>query len=113
MPSSAELQAILDGLLARPPGSLDLDDLADALTPTTATYADVEEMISALESAGVLVDRVNPADLAAELAQALAAARALTTKLGRRPSVDEIAARAGLTAIVVRRALRFASVLAR
>jgi hypothetical protein len=113
MPLAPALQAVLDDLAARGPGSLDLDDLADALAPHGASYADVEEMIEALEARGVLVERVEPGRLSDDLAQVLAAARALSGELGRRPTVDEIAPRAGLDGLAVRRALRFAAVLAR
>ncbi len=111
MPLRPELQTILDALLAAHPDGLTLDDLSDVTWNKPLSYADIDELIGALEEAGVDLDKSEPQPPPEELMKVLAAARALTRETGKRPTVDEIATRAGLTAPTVLRALRLGRAL--
>jgi DNA-binding IclR family transcriptional regulator len=102
-----ELQTILDALLAGHPNGLTLNELSEELSTKSVTYADIDEIIGALEDAGIDLDAPEPVASPDELMKVLAAARALTEETGKRPSAEEIAARTGLTASAVRRALNF------
>jgi hypothetical protein len=107
MPLRPELQAVFDALLAaHPEGGITLDDLSDATWDRSFSYADIDELIAALEEAGHDLEGGEPPPRPQELVQALAAARTLTAETGKRPSVDEIATRSGLTPATVLRALR-------
>jgi Sigma-70 region 3 len=106
MPLRPELQAVFDALLKAHPDGPTLDDLSDETWNKSLSYADIDELIAALEEAGFDLEAAEPPPRPEELAQVLAAARALTGETGKRPSVDEIAARAGLPASSVLRALR-------
>jgi hypothetical protein len=101
-----ELQAIYDALVATYPQGLTLDELGDELYRKPVSYADIDELIGALEEAGFdLEGQATPAR-PEDLAEVLAAARALTAETGKRPTTAEIAARTGLDARTVRRALQ-------
>jgi hypothetical protein len=100
------LQVIFDEIMAAHPEGLTLDELSDELAPRRVSYGDIELIIAALEDAGVDLSGPGPAARPEELARALTAARALAAETGKRPSVQEIADRAGLTLAEVRRALR-------
>jgi hypothetical protein len=104
MPLRPELQAIFDEIMAAYPEGLGLDELSEALLRKPVTYADIDEIIGALEEAGV--DLEGPAATSEELRQVLAAAREIARETGRRASAEEIAERAGLSPAAVRRALR-------
>jgi hypothetical protein len=106
VPLRPELQAIFDALMEAHPEGLTLDEVSDETWNKGLSYADIDELIGALEEAGVDLDRSAPPPLPEELREVLMAARALTQETGKRPSVDEIAARTGLAPQVVRRALR-------
>jgi hypothetical protein len=101
-----ELQAIFDEIMQAYPQGLTLDELGEALYRKPVTHADIDELIGALEDAGVDLDRPAPPASPDELRQVLLAVRALTAETGKRPSPDEIAARTGLTPRAVRRALQ-------
>ena len=107
VPLRPELQSIFDALVAAHPDGLTLDELSDELSGKPVTYADIDELIGALEEAGVDLDGPAPPSGPEQLARVLAAARALGEETGRRATVDEIATRAGLTVSAVRRALLF------
>jgi len=100
------LQALVDALAAAHPGGLTLDELGEELLHQPVTYADIDEIIGALEDLGFDLEGPAPAARPEELARVLTAARALGAEIGRRPTAAEIAERAGLTAVAVRRALR-------
>ena len=106
MPLRPELQSIFDQLITDHPDGLTLDDVSDATWNQPLSYADIDELIAALEEAGIDLDAPEAPPRPEELAPVLAAARALTAETGKRPSVAEIAARAGLPPSVVMRALR-------
>lgn len=104
-----DLRELLDSVVARfsERAALSLDELAEALEDPRVSYADVEAVIDALERAGVDVGEASDADLPGDLRQVMKAARALDGELGRRPTIDEIAARAALGRGVVHRALLY------
>ena len=103
----AALQKIFDAILTAHPDGLSLNILSEELSSKPVTYADIEEIIGALEVAGIDLEGPEPTARPEELFRVLTAVRALTAETGQRPSPEEIAERAGLTAAAVRRALRF------
>jgi hypothetical protein len=103
---SPHLQPIFDALMASHPAGLTLDELGEELVRKPVTFADIEELIGALEAAGVDLEGPGSPARAEDLKAVLTVARELTAETGKRPSAAEIALRAGLSPIVVRRALR-------
>jgi hypothetical protein len=103
---SPHLQPIFDALMASYPDGLSLDELSEELLHKPVTFADIEELIGALEAEGV--DLESPGSIAPpeELKLVLTTARELAQETGKRPSPVEISQRAGLSPIAVRRALR-------
>ena len=101
------LQEILDAILAAHQDGLTLNALSEELVNKPVTHADIEELIGALEEAGIDLEGPEPPVRPEELFRVLTAARALVAEKGARPSPEEIAERTGLTPAVVRRALRF------
>jgi len=101
------VQAIFDAVMAAYPDGLTLNMLSDELVGRPVDYGDIEELIGALEAAGVDLEGPEPPPRPEELRQVLAAARALSSETGKRPTADDIASRTGMTAVVVRRVLRF------
>jgi hypothetical protein len=99
------LQPIFDALKAAHPRGLTLDELGEELIRKPVTYADIEELIGALEADGIDLEGPGTPARPAELARVLDSARAFAAEHGRRPTIAELADRAGLTPIVVRRAL--------
>ena len=99
------LQPIFDALEAAHPKGLTLDELAEELVRKPVTYADIEELVGALEAAGIDLDGAGTPARPEELARVLDSARAFAAEHGRRPTIAELADRAGLSPIVVRRAL--------
>jgi hypothetical protein len=105
VPLRPELQAIFDELMSTHPDGPSLDDVSDATWNRSLSYADIDELIGALEEAGVDLDPPEAPPRPEELLQVLTAARALSGEQGQRPAVAEIAARAGVSVAVVRRVL--------
>ena len=101
-----KLQALVDAIATAHPEGITLDELGERLLHEPVTHADIDEIIGALEEQGFDLEAPAPVARPADLLRVLAAARALVTELGRRPTPAEIAARAELTPIAVRRALR-------
>jgi hypothetical protein len=101
------LQEIYDAIMKAHPDGLTLDMLSEELVHKPVTYADIDEIIGALEEAGVNLEAPEPAARPEELFRVLTAARALAAERGKRPSPEEIAERTGLTVAAVRRSLRF------
>jgi hypothetical protein len=102
-----DLQAILDDLLAAHPDGLTLDELSEELVRKPVGYAEIDLLIGALEQAGFDLEGKETPTRPEDLARVLSAARELASELGQRPSAEQIAARTGLTAVAVRRALRY------
>ena len=111
----AELQAIVDALLAssRASGELTLDAVGDAIGARAITSEEIDGMFRALEAAGRKI--AGPDGGAGEqlLKAVVAAARSLGPALGRKPTVPEIADRAGLSVGEVRHALALLAVMQR
>jgi Sigma-70 region 3 len=107
MPLSPHLQPIFDAIVAAHPEGLTLDELSEELIHRPVTYADIDEIIGALEDAGFDLEAPAPPPGPDDLARVLAAIRTLTAETGKRPSPSEIAERTGMSPITVRRALRF------
>jgi hypothetical protein len=105
---SPSLQAIFDAIMTAYPRGLTLDELSDELVTKPVTHADIEEIIGALEDAGVDLEAAPRPAQPAELARVLVAARELMASNGKRPSPEEIARHTGLTPPVVRRSLLLA-----
>lgn len=107
-PELREVLAALDGR-----EEVSLDELADTIAERFVSYEDVDALMRALEAGGTRV--VGPEGGGGEqrLFTVLGAARTLTAELGRRPSVDEIATRAGMPRDLVWRALLLAQVIGR
>jgi hypothetical protein len=108
MALSPQLKIIFDGIVAAHPDGLTLDELGEELISKPVTFADIEEIIGALEEAGFDLEGPGVPARPEHLFRVLASARALTAETGKRPSAEEIAQRAGLTPAAVRRALRLA-----
>jgi hypothetical protein len=107
LPIRPELQLVFDALMAAHPDGLTLDELSEWTWNKPLSYADIDELIGALEEAGVDLEDSAPPPRPDELTRVLLAARSLDDETGKRPSVEEIALRSGLTPVIVRRALRF------
>ncbi len=105
MALSPHLQPIFDALKAAHPDGLTLDELAEELIRKPVSYPDIEELIGALEADGIDLEGPSTPAHPRELARVLESARAFASEQGRRPTVAELAQRAGLSPIVVRRAL--------
>jgi hypothetical protein len=110
---SPHLQPIFDALEAAHPNGLTLDELAEELLRKPVSYPDIEELIVALEAAGIDLEGPGTPARPEELARVLNAARAFAAEHRRRPTVAELAERAGLSPIVVRRALHLGKSAAR
>jgi hypothetical protein len=104
---SPPLQPILDAIKTAHPDGLSLDELAEELLHRPVTYADIEQIIAALEKAGYDLEGPAVPVRQEDLARVLVAVRALTAETGKRPLIAQIAERAGVSPIAVRRALRF------
>jgi hypothetical protein len=106
MALSPELKIIFDGILAAHPDGPTLDELSEELISKQVTFADIEEIIGALEEAGFNLEGPGAPARPEHLFRVLASARALAAETGKRPSTEDIAQRSGLTPAAVRRALR-------
>ena len=111
----AELQAIVDGLLAKSAesGEVHLDAVGEAIGARAITTPEIEAIFDALDRAGRKL--VGPRGGAGEdrLKAVVAAARKLTVSLGRKPNVAEIATDAGISEEAVRHALALLKVMQR
>jgi hypothetical protein len=111
VPLRPDLQSLVETILKAHPDGLTLDELSEELAVKPLGYAEIDEIIGALEDAGVDLDGPPKPPRPEELGEVLAAVRALTVETGQRPTVAAIATRAGLTPAVVTRALRFGRAL--
>jgi hypothetical protein len=110
-----ELRTIVDGLVVSSRGSneVSLDTLGEAIGARSVSYDEIDGMIATLEARGRRVVAATDGRSEERLRAVVRAARILTTELGRRPSVAEIALRAGLSGPQVRSALMLARVMQR
>lgn len=109
----AELVAIVDALLVRGARPLSLDEVSDAVGAIAITQTEIAMLFEALEARGCSIGEESHEAPSIDLHPTLRAARDLRERLGRVPSVDEIAAHAGLDPGAVRRALFFARIVQR
>ncbi len=105
MELSSKVQPIFAALRAAHPEGLTLDELAEEILRKSLSYPEIEELIVALEAAGVDLEGPSTPASSEELARVLDATRTFVAEHGRRPTIAELADRAGLSPIVVRRAL--------
>ena len=109
------VQAIVDRLLATSATKkeLTIDEVGEALGTMRIDTTEIEALLVALEGAGRKLIVPTGATGIASLKVVLPATRALSTALGRRPSIDEIAEKTRLSVADVRRALLLAQVMGR
>lgn len=109
------VQAIVDGLLesSMPTKELTLDAIGDAIGARAITPDEIDEMMTALESAGCVIVGPKGGDGEAHLRAVIAAARALGPELEARPTIAQIAERSGLSPLEVRHALALLRVMQR
>jgi hypothetical protein len=108
-----ELDEVVRALLARHAESVTLDAIGEAIGARAVSTEDVEAILTALETAGRAVVGPEGARGAETLRRVVPAARELAQSLGRKPTIEEIAAHIGLSAEQVRHALALGSVMGR
>ena len=113
----ADVQVLMAGLLerSRRHGEIDIDDLGEAVTPLNMSPAEIDELMDEFERRGGVVraPTVEPGENTERLKGVLAGARALTSVLGRRPNVIEIARHVGMSVRQVRDALAIGRIMGR
>jgi hypothetical protein len=104
------IEAIVAELLERHrrTGRVDLDDIAEVVGLRAVSYEEVELIIERLEAEGLRVGEPLDEGDVAVMHAILAAARRLRLELGRRPTIEEIAAASDHAPHTVRRALEHA-----
>lgn len=109
------IEEIFQTLLTRyrDTGRVHLDDLAEVIGGRAVTPEEIEALIDQLEAAGLQVGEPLDDRDVASLRAVLDGARLLQARLGRRPTVAEIAAETGRKEHEVRRALEDAARAAR
>ncbi len=114
-PLRPSLDAVVRALLAASEGgrAVTLDAIGEALGTEAVSTEEVEAVMRALEAAGRAITGPEGARGAAALRVILPAARALAQRLGRRPTLREIAAETGIAVDDVRHALALAQVMGR
>lgn len=90
-----------------------LDEIGEALGTLAVTTEEIESLIARLEAEGRCVTGPSGGGGESRLRRVIAAARALSGTLGRRPNVAEIATETKLTEEEVRHALALARVMSR
>jgi hypothetical protein len=107
----AALKALLDA--SADTGEVTLDEMGEALGTHAISTDDVDAIMQALEKAGRRVMGPEGGGGEDRLRVVVTTARALVAELGRKPSVNEIAQRSGLTVDEVRQALALSQVMQR
>lgn len=109
------VERVLEDLLARhgDAGHVHLNDLAEVIGDQPVTPDEIEAIVDRLEAAGLRVGEPLDGLDVMVIRQVLAGARRLQASLGRRPTVEEIAADSGHPPHAVRRALEHAAAAAR
>jgi hypothetical protein len=112
---SPALRAALERLLAESArgGEVHIDRIGELIGAAAAGPPEIEAIFAALEAEGRVVVAPEDADLPARLRLVLAATRALASRLGRRPSLGQIADEVGLGEDEVRHALAFGRIMGR
>lgn len=106
-----KIEKILRALLARHAGEdhIHLNDLAEVIGTQAVSQDEIEALVTELERRGFRVGEEPDERDVAVMREVLASARRLQGELGRKPTVDEIAAAAGRPPHMVRRALEHAA----
>ena len=109
----AELRAIVDRLLAESAagGEVHLDTVGEAIGARAITTPEIEAIFDALDAAGRRLVGPNGGAGEERLKSVVTAARTLTLRLGRKPTVAEIAGEAGLSEAAVKHALALVKVM--
>jgi hypothetical protein len=107
------LDSVVRDLLTREPREVTLDQIGEALGTLAVTTDEIDAILSALEAAGRSIVGPEGGRGAETLRVVLPAARALAATLGRRPTIDEIAAHVGVPAERVRHAIALGQVMGR
>jgi hypothetical protein len=110
-----ELRAVVQALLARSADTrqITLDAIGEAIGTLAVSTDDVDAVMAALEAEGRAIVGPEGARGASTLQRVIPAARALAASLGRKPTLDEIAAATGIDVEDVRHALALGSVMGR
>ena len=93
--------------------TIEIDAIGDAIGVTAIDSTEIDAILSALEAAGRRVLAPDGARGVSALKAVISTAVSLRAALGRAPTVEEIAARAGLAETDVRHALLLAKVMGR
>ncbi len=111
----AELESVVGALLVASERSREvtLDAIGEAIGVRAVSHDDVDAVLTALESRGRRVIAPEGGGGEEKLRTVVVTARDLTTELGRRPTIAEIAAKSGLAESEVRQALFLARVIQR
>ncbi|HEY2510045.1 MAG TPA: sigma-70 domain-containing protein [Polyangiaceae bacterium] len=109
------LVPVLETLLAasETAGALTLDQVGEAIGVIPVGFDEVEELFQALERAGRRVTGPEGARGVGNLQQVIPAAKALAQRLGRRPTITELASHTGLPEDDVRHALALGRTMGR
>jgi hypothetical protein len=113
MPLRPALADVVTKLLAREPREVTLDAIGEALGTLAVSTEEIDAILTEIEAAGRTIAGPEGGRGAETLRAVLPAARALAASLGRKPSIDEIAARVGLPAERVRHAIALGRVMGR
>ncbi len=110
-----DLAAVVDALVASSEDTrtVSLDQIGYALGTRAVSTEEIELVFATLEARGREVTGPEGGGGEARLGRVVASARALAAARGRRATIAEIAADAGLTEIEVRHALALARVIQR
>jgi hypothetical protein len=110
-----DLEGVVAALLAASERSREvtLDVIGDAVGLRPVSHEDVDGILRALEARGRRVIAPEGGGGEERLRRVVVTARQLSTELGRRPAIAEIAARSGLAEGEVRQALFLARVIQR
>jgi len=110
-----ELLSIRDALLeaSAETRAISLDAVGEAIGTRAVAPDEIEALLASLEASGRTILGPEGGGGEARLKAVLTAARALGPELGRKPTIAEIATRAGLSEEQVRHALALARVMQR
>lgn len=108
-----ELARIVDGIAARGPRIITLDELGDAIGAVNISIDEIDLVITTLEGRGIPVGTQTALPASTHLATVLKTARQLRSELGRTPAPADIANRSGLSMDEVRLALLAAQIMQR
>ena len=86
-------------------GRVDLDDISEAIDGRAVSHDEIDQIIARLEAEGLRVGGPLSGQDVVVMRSVILGAHRLQERLGRRPTVDEIAAECGHPPRVVRRAL--------